>query len=173
VSESVTGGFRVEWVLGGEPEDLPAAEVLESLHTLATEVRLRAHALSSGFRVGAALLTASGEIVTGCNIEASNGSSVCAERVALGKAYSEGHTDFVAVCSIGDTEAPITPCGQCRQHLADVAPTMLVLMATTRERRLEVVRLDRLFPRSNYATGTASRPQQRPHRRDEVQPTER
>src|SRR5260221_12576869 len=72
----------------------------------------------SNFKVGAALLSRSGRIFTGCNVEnASYGLAVCAERVALLKALSEGQRDFVMIAVAADTAAPTPPCGPCRQLL--------------------------------------------------------
>jgi cytidine deaminase len=87
-----------------------------------------AHAPYSNFAVGAALLAVSGRIYSGCNIENSSyGLTICAERVALGKAVSEGEHDFVAlaVCLSGGG----TPCGACRQVLHEFAPELRVVTA--------------------------------------------
>jgi len=86
-----------------------------------------AYAPASGFRVGAALLSADGHIFTGCNIEnASLGMSICAERVAVFKAVSEGAGDFthMAVVTADGDDAP--PCGACRQVLKELAPGIVV-----------------------------------------------
>jgi cytidine deaminase len=98
--------------------------------------RAREHAVAdySGFRVGAALETADGTIVTGCNIEnATYGLTVCAERVAMFKALSEGHRAFLAVAVVADTEAPSSPCGACRQILWEFAGDIPVTLANLRE----------------------------------------
>jgi cytidine deaminase len=88
------------------------------LHALAVEVRGRARARYSGFKVGAALEAADGAVFTGCNIEnASYGLTLCAERVALVKALSEGVDAFTRIVVVADTEAPTPPCGPCRQLL--------------------------------------------------------
>ena len=82
--------------------------------------RAREHAVASfsHFKVGAALETADGTIVTGCNVEnATYGLTVCAERVAMFKALSDGHRAFVRIAIVADTEAPTPPCGACRQIL--------------------------------------------------------
>ena len=82
--------------------------------------RAREHAVAtfSNFKVGAALETADGTIVSGCNVEnATYGLTVCAERVAMFKALSEGHRAFVRIAIVADTEAPTPPCGACRQIL--------------------------------------------------------
>ncbi len=88
------------------------------LHAAATEARTRAQAHYSHFMVGAALETADGEIIGGCNIEnATYGLTICAERVALVKALSDGHSIFTRIAVVADTEAPTPPCGPCRQLL--------------------------------------------------------
>ena len=74
----------------------------------------------SNFNVGAALLCGNGEIYQGCNIEnASFGLTNCAERTAIFKAVSEGHRDFECLAVYGDTKEPISPCGACRQVMAE------------------------------------------------------
>ena len=80
--------------------------------------RANAMARFSGFAVGAALEAGDGAIYTGCNVEnVSYGLSMCAERVALFKALSEGHRKFRRVAVVADTDAPTPPCGACRQIL--------------------------------------------------------
>ena len=127
----------------------PAAGPTAALVALARDARERAHAPYSKFKVGAALLAASGEIVTGCNIEnASYGLTMCAERVAVFKAISEGMRpdEFTAVAVVADTEEPTPPCGACRQILwefcGDVELTLVNLHGKT-----EMFRLKDLFPR--------------------------
>jgi cytidine deaminase len=84
----------------------------------ARRVRENAAAAYSHFKVGAALETADGTIVTGCNIEnATYGLTVCAERVAMFKALSDGHRRFTRIAIVADTESPTPPCGACRQIL--------------------------------------------------------
>jgi len=97
--------------------------------------RARRHAMAtySGFKVGAALETADGTIVAGCNIEnASYGLTMCAERVAMFKALSEGHRTFVRVAVVADTDEPTPPCGPCRQILWEFAGDIEVVLANTR-----------------------------------------
>lgn len=101
--------------LGVEPGGL---ESEQALHRAAVDARTRAHARFSGFAVGAALETPDGQIVTGCNIEnASYGLTLCAERVALVKALSDGLALFTRLVVVADTQAPTPPCGPCRQLL--------------------------------------------------------
>lgn len=93
----------------------------------AIEARQRAYVPYSNFAVGAALLTASGEIVTGCNVEiASYGATCCGERTAVFKAVSEGHQDFHAVAVATSNAA--SPCGICRQVLYEFGPEMTVIL---------------------------------------------
>jgi len=92
----------------------------------------RAHAVAtfSRFKVGAALETADGTLIGGCNVEnATYGLTVCAERVAMFKALSEGHRQFVAVAVVADTEAPTPPCGACRQILWEFGGDLEVVLA--------------------------------------------
>ena len=90
----------------------------------------RAIADFSQFRVGAALETEDGAVITGCNIEnASYGLTMCAERVAKFKALSEGHRTFRRVVVVADTEAPTPPCGACRQILWEFAGDIEVVLA--------------------------------------------
>lgn len=94
------------------------AEPEQALLARAIEARTHAQAAYSHFMVGAALETADGRIIGGCNIEnATYGLTLCAERVALVKALSEGHSIFTRIAVVADTAAPTPPCGPCRQLL--------------------------------------------------------
>jgi len=96
----------------------------------ARRAREHAHAAYSQFKVGAALETADGTVVTGCNIEnASYGLTICAERVAMFKALSEGHRTFTRIAIVADTEAPTPPCGACRQILWEFGGDLEVTLA--------------------------------------------
>lgn len=100
----------------------------KKLLNAALEARLKAYAPYSKFLVGAAVLAASGKIYTGCNIEnASYGLTVCAERNALFAAVGAGEREFTAICVVGDTEAPISPCGACRQVMAEFKVPRIIL----------------------------------------------
>src|SRR4051812_44103071 len=93
---------------------------LEALITAARAARLRAHAPVSRFLVGAALKTVDERIITGCNIEnATYGLTMCAERVAMFKALSEGERRFTQIAVVADTAEPTPPCGACRQILRE------------------------------------------------------
>ena len=103
---------------------------MTDLVAAATAAREKAFAPYSGFRVGAALLAADGTVVSGCNVEsASYGLTCCAERVALFKGVSEGHTRFVRVAVVTDHPKLTPPCGACRQLLWEFAPTATVTLA--------------------------------------------
>jgi cytidine deaminase len=95
----------------------------------AREVRARAYAPYSRFPVGAALLAADGTVFTGCNVEnASYGLTNCAERTAVFKAVSEGHTAFRAIAVVGpQDELACAPCGACRQVLFEFGPEMVLV----------------------------------------------
>jgi cytidine deaminase len=102
----------------------------DALVEAARAARERAVADYSGFKVGAALETAGGEIITGCNIEnATYGLTVCAERVAMFKALSEGHRAFRRIAVVADTASPTPPCGACRQILWEFAGDIEVVLA--------------------------------------------
>jgi cytidine deaminase len=92
--------------------------------------RTRAIAEFSGFKVGAALELADGTTVAGCNIEnATYGLTLCAERVAMFKALSDGHRQFRRIAIVADTDAPTPPCGACRQILWEFAGDMEIVLA--------------------------------------------
>lgn len=124
----------------------PTRASLSALIALAREARARAHAPYSGFKVGAALKTRAGEIVTGCNIEnASFGLTLCAERVAVFKAVSEGLTGFEAIAVVADSKQLTAPCGPCRQILWEFCGDIYVHMSTRRG-RTRLMRLAELLP---------------------------
>jgi cytidine deaminase len=114
----------------------------------ATEARARSVAPFSSFMVGAALQTKAGKVFTGCNIEsASYGLTVCAERVAIWKALSEGERDFTDLVVVADTETLTPPCGTCRQIIWEFAKHATIVLANLRGQREEVHILD-LLPRA-------------------------
>jgi cytidine deaminase len=113
----------------------------------ALAAREHAHAPFSGFRVGAALEDASGRIHTGCNIEnATYGLTLCAERVAVFKAVSEGIREFRRIAVAADTDSLTPPCGACRQILWEFCGDIEVILTNPRGAQ-ESVRLSELFPR--------------------------
>jgi cytidine deaminase len=112
----------------------------------ARQVRLQAHAPYSGFQVGAALETPGGVIVTGCNVEnATYGLTICAERVALVKAISEGERKFTRMAIVADTENPTPPCGACRQILWEFGGDLEIILANLKEVK-GIYRLAALLP---------------------------
>ena len=103
-------------------------QLKEQLIQAAQQAALNAYVPYSKFPVGAALLLKNGQIVLGCNVEnISYPAGICAERTAVVKAVSNGHKDFVAIAVTGQTEEVITPCGICRQTLAEFGPDLLVI----------------------------------------------
>lgn len=114
----------------------------------AVEAKELAYVPYSGFRVGAALLAQDGRIFTGCNIEnAAYSPTICAERTAVAKAVSEGCRSFTAIAVTGDGGDYLTPCGVCRQVLAEFCnlETFAVILANSEEDYREV-RLGELLP---------------------------
>jgi len=105
--------------------------LLPDLIKTAGEARRQAYAPYSNFAVGAVVESRTGQLFTGCNVEnASYGLTLCAERVALCKAVSEGVRDLVRVVVIADTAAPVPPCGACRQFIIELAgPEAEVVLA--------------------------------------------
>ncbi len=102
----------------------------DSLVAAARAARARSFAPFSHFQVGAALETAEGQIIPGCNVEsASYGLTMCAERVAIFRGVSEGYRNFTRVAIVTDTEVPTPPCGACRQILWEFAPDAEVILA--------------------------------------------
>ena len=114
-------------------------------------LKAREHALApySGFKVGAALLTSSGKIFAGANVEsASYGLTCCAERIALFKALTEGARSFTAVAVVAATDHGPMPCGACRQLLAEYAPKARLFVADSRwPGRFREFRIDRILPK--------------------------
>lgn len=119
---------------------------IEGLVAAARVARDHAAADFSGFKVGAAVETANGTIISGCNIEnASYGLTICAERVAIFKALSEGHRQFTRLVVVADTEAPTPPCGACRQIIWEFCGDVPVTLANLRE-VTATVRMKDLLP---------------------------
>ncbi len=103
---------------------------IEVLVDAARQARDRAVAPFSGFKVGAALETVEGLVVTGCNVEnATYGLTICAERVAVFKAVSEGHRRFARIAVVADTAEPTPPCGPCRQILWEFCGDIEIVLA--------------------------------------------
>ena len=121
---------------------------LQTLIDIAVKARERAFAPFSDFRVGAAVETEDGEIFTGCNVEsASYGLTVCAERVAIWKAISEGARCFGRLVIVADTERLTPPCGTCRQIIWEHCRNTTIVLANLRG-ETEIVDIDHLLPRA-------------------------
>ena len=120
----------------------------QELKETAMAMRERAYCPYSHFAVGAALECADGTVFTGCNIENAGFSpTICAERTAVAKAVSEGHTDFVRIAVAGSGPAPCVPCGVCRQVLQEFAPNLEILCISDRGEELTLT-LGELLPHS-------------------------
>jgi cytidine deaminase len=125
----------------------PNVKEQDTLLAAAGAARENSHAPHSRFRVGAAVRGASGRIFGGCNIEsASYGLGVCAERVAVLKAISEGERVIEAVAVVTDAKSPTPPCGACRQVLWEFCGDVELVLATVKG-QVELYRLSALFPR--------------------------
>jgi cytidine deaminase len=121
----------------------------DALIEQARKVRSYAHAPYSKFAVGAALLGRSGRVFTGCNVEnLSFGLTICAERVALCSAVAAGEREFEAIAVVADSLTPVSPCGACRQVLAEFAPDLEICSANLTGERFSG-RLGELLPRAS------------------------
>ena len=132
------------------------AVIISNLVDTAIAARTRAHAPYSNFPVGAALECADGTVFSGCNVEnLSFGLTMCAERVAFGAAVAAGHREFRCIAIVADTDSPISPCGACRQVMAEFNPSLKILSSNLNGRAEEFSLAD-LLPRA--ATGVLNRP---------------
>ncbi len=117
----------------------------EKLIEAAREYRKRAYCPYSKFQVGAAVLTKKGNIYGGCNIEnASYPLTNCAERTAIFKAVSEGEHEFEAIAVVADTEGPCSPCGACRQVMAEFRIPRIIM--TNLSGDVKIVSLQEILP---------------------------
>ena len=120
----------------------------QELINAATAVREHAYAPFSDFRVGSALETDDGEVISGCNVEsASYGLTVCAERVAIWKAISQGKRKIKHIAVVADTEELTPPCGVCRQIIWEFGGDIPVILANLKG-KVEVVQMRELLPRA-------------------------
>ena len=125
---------------------MPAPQQFRKLIAAAKAAQRNAHAPYSKFRVGAALLTKSGKVYTGCNVEnASYGLTICAERVAATKAVSDGHRKFQAIAVVAPSTA-LSPCGACRQVLAEFGEMVVVCADSRNASKLRLYLLSELLP---------------------------
>ena len=122
--------------------------MIDHLVSAALNARQHAHTPFSKFKVGAAVEDDSGHVYTGCNVEnATYGLTMCAERVAIFKAVSEGARRFVRVAVVADTEKLTPPCGACRQILWEFCGDVEIVLANLNG-KTETLRLSTLFPRA-------------------------
>jgi cytidine deaminase len=121
---------------------------LQSLYEVAKRFREASYSPYSGHKVGAAIRTSTGEIFGGCNVENSSyGATVCAERVAIQKAVSEGHLEIREVFVVTDASPPWPPCGMCRQVIAEFGPKAQLYTANLGG-EIERFSFQALFPRA-------------------------
>jgi cytidine deaminase len=119
----------------------------EALISAAKSARENAHAAYSNFRVGAGLRASSGRVFGGCNVEnATYGLTICAERVAIFKAISEGERGFDAIAVVTDTEELTPPCGACRQIIWEFCGDIPVILANLAG-KTETIPMSQLFPK--------------------------
>ena len=132
------------------------AQLIETAKT----ARLQSIAPFSNFLVGAAVKTSAGKVYTGCNVEsASYGLTVCAERVAIWKALSEGERQFSELAVVADTETLTPPCGTCRQIIHEFCEDATIVLANLRG-ETEICRIDDLLPRAfdaRFLSGAAKK----------------
>jgi cytidine deaminase len=136
---------------------MKVSKKFEKLVRLADEARRYSQAKYSDFSVGAALLTIDGEIITGCNVESSSfGLTICAERVALTKALSEGRSHFTHIAIVGPAEDYCPPCGACRQLLYDYAPDIRIILCN-KKKDIKIISLKELLPMAFEETNLRKR----------------
>ena len=118
---------------------------IDELIRFASDARKFSQAKYSDFAVGAALLTSDGEIITGCNVESSSfGLTICAERVALTKALSEGKSKFTHIAVVGPSDDYCPPCGDCIQLLYDYSSNIEIVLSKKNE--IKIISLKELLP---------------------------
>ena len=123
-------------------------EETRNLIESAKQAREKAFAPYSNFKVGAAVQTKGGKIFTGCNIEnASYGLTICAERVAIFKAVSEGEKEFSSIAVVADTDELTPPCGPCRQIIHEFCGDIPVTFANLKD-KTETLQMKELLPRA-------------------------
>jgi cytidine deaminase len=136
-------------------------ESLQELVETAKAARLKSIAPFSNFLVGAAVKTAEGKVYTGCNVEsASYGLTVCAERVAIWKALSEGEREFTELAIVADTGTLTPPCGTCRQIIWEFAKNATIILGNLGGES-QVVSIRELLPRAfdaRFLSGAAKEP---------------
>ncbi len=122
-------------------------EKVQALVHKAIDARSRAYTPYSKFNVGAVVIDETGKEVSGCNVEnASYGLSMCAERTAIFKAVSEGSKTIETVVVVGDTDGPISPCGACRQVIAEFAGDDFTLILANMAGDTKVMTKEEMLP---------------------------
>ncbi|OZU90147.1 cytidine deaminase [Virgibacillus indicus] len=120
---------------------------IDNLIEEAIKIRDKAYVPYSDFPVGAALLTKSGKLYTGCNIEnAAYPVTCCAERVAIFKAVADGEKEFVGMAVAADTNRPVPPCGSCRQVMSEFFKGDLKIHLTNLKRDVKTITMEELLP---------------------------
>lgn len=126
---------------------------MQKLIELAKNAMINAYSPYSKFKVGAALLCENGKIYTGCNIEnLSFGATICAERVALFKAISEGEKNFKSIAIISDSKDFIYPCGICRQVIREFVKDDFIFICCNFDEVSEIIKMNEILPKSFCAT---------------------
>jgi cytidine deaminase len=129
------------------PVHCVSEEVLAALIQSASEVRLRAHSPYSGFAVGAALLCDNGDVFVGCNVEnVSFSLTICAERAAAATAVAAGQRSWTAIAIV--SSGGVTPCGACRQFLAEFASDLRVICVDASSSSGREYTLSQLLPQA-------------------------
>jgi cytidine deaminase len=124
-------------------------DIKDTLITKAKEAMQKAYVPYSNFKVGAALLTESGEITTGCNVEnASFGLTICAERNAISTAVGNGDRKIKMIALISETDKPVTPCGACRQVLLEFSDTETEIICCDKDGNSVSYTMDEILPHS-------------------------
>jgi len=143
--------------MNAQPVTLDQAQK-DALVAAARAVQARAYAPYSSFHVGSALLTRSGRVHLGVNVEnASYPVGMCAERAAIGAAFTAGDSDVIAVAVATDADTPVMPCGMCSQALFELSPTLLVIASGQGDVRREAAIAD-VLPFAYQGEGLAVRP---------------
>ena len=123
--DSIVFSPNIDWERGGKVMKKEWSKLIKE----AKKVRKNAYAPHSKFKVGAALLTKSGNIYTGCNVENSSyGLSICAERSAICNAIANGEKEILAIAIVADTKMPTPPCGACRQFIQEFGKKSTIIL---------------------------------------------
>lgn len=121
--------------------------VIDQLIDAASKARENATPKRTGFRVGAALLAANGDVITGCNMELKTFlTGICAERCAMAKALSEGYREFTAIAVVTDGPSAASPCSICRQFLLDLGLDLQVIMSNEDKSDVCIMTMKELVP---------------------------